>query len=170
MEIHTEATVELSEPPKTRIKKIKVKTPSGDITTRRAINLDDVVREILIKFRAEWDLSTRELAARLGLSPQTIHGFLDESRPGGRIRIITHLCAALQETPATLFSRSESFASLDTNFTHQFRGLLNSSPLSEEASSQLVEVLTLAKKYGLFEVLVAQAHGFVTAFAENLEG
>ena len=104
---------EIKKAPKPRKIRVKVPIGDGDTTTRTGIDIDDVLRGVLVELRNKWGCSTRQLAQRIGLPQQSISGYLDKRIDhSARIIMLSRICAALETTPGALLATAPAYRDL----------------------------------------------------------
>jgi len=160
---------ELTRAPKPRTEKIEVLSGTKMIE-RKAIDLDDVIRGVIIEYRDEHDISTRECAHRLGLKQQTLSGFLDENGTGARVKMLSNVCAAMRVTPAQFFERHDLYSRTtvdDDDWIWDLKIAAKNIDLDRDSRDRLTKVIELAVKLDLADVLIAQAYGFVNSVSET---
>lgn len=139
----------------------EVRVHTGGQESRRiGVNLDDVVREILLslKHQNRWE-STAAMARRLGLKQQTVATFIDESRSGTTIATLSTICAALQESPVAFFQRHERYRGDEDSHPRRHDDLIFSrfrALLDRGEAARLVHIIEAARDSGaLPEILTA---------------
>ena len=139
---------------------------STESEMRTGLNLDDVLRGVLVQWKEKKGFSTNQAAHELGVRQQTLSSFLSEDEPRGcRLEFVSKVCAGMGVTPIELFARHEIFQTegpAASSLLSHFR-----EGLSEEAWQKAIEVVFAAHALGITEAVVEQCHSLVMSLAES---
>ena len=156
---------ELKKAPRVRTVKVKVKR-GGKEATVTGPNLDDVLRGIVIQWKNHLDISTNEAAKRLGVTQQTLSSFLNpEQTAGCRLELVSKICAALDLTPASLFSMhtlfKEEYEFRPQEHVQHLRGIIG-----DEMWEKAWQALTIASAIGMGPSVIEQAYNLAVSLAK----
>lgn len=150
--------------PKIRNVKFTIKE-AGETKDVSGPDLNDIIRGVVIDLRNAWGLSTRQLAFRLGLSQNTLSGFIDsELDQGTRLETLTRICASLDVTPGELFDLHPQFEE-KVSSDRAWAMIRNSLP--EETVSQLLEAVLVGKQMNVLPGLIANLNEMVKGLAKS---
>lgn len=141
---------------------------------RKAVDVDDLIRGIMLEFKTQKGWSTRELARRCGLTQQTVATYLTASRSknSGRIALITHLCAGLNLSVVDLMKMHPVIQEQESEgaWIEEVAQTMKINDLSHATKDKIEEIMILASALDCFEIVVDQALGLLRsmASAQNL--
>jgi transcriptional regulator with XRE-family HTH domain len=134
----------------------------------KGMNLDDVVKGIILDYKNHKGWSTREMARRCGLRQQTLTTYLNDSNEnGGRIAILTHLCAGLGLDPVELFLLHPDIETQegDGYWQNKLQRQVNTANVSQAMKEKLEEIVILSTHLDCFNIVVEQSLALVRSMA-----
>ena len=136
----------------------------------KGMNLDDVVKGIILDYKNQKGWSTRQMARRCGLRQQTLTTYLnDANENGGRIAILTHLCAGLGRDPVELFLLHPDIEIQEGEeyWQYKLQRQINTVNVPPNVKNKLEELVILATYLYCFNNVVDQSLALVRSIAES---
>ena len=154
---------EMTKRPKVRTIDFEIRE-AGESRQCKAVDLNDVLRGVLIEMRNAWGLSTRALAMRLGVRQQTVSGFLDSDLDQGtRVDTLSRMCGALDMNVAELFALHPIYRGED-RADRAWSMVKNS--VDGKTLELFVESCLVGAQIGVLPGLIANMHSMVMSLAK----